>query len=151
MSPSPLSTSIIISIISISILVTVFFLSQDVLWSLWSQRGLYCFINESDFLLSCYGNKSTLSCLFGFCLMTYAHDYDAAYQSTQSSRNRFPPYRPVQNENRTKMNIIYSIIICRRLDSNPGPQRRRRLTYQWARSPRKKLDKQKRMLYRLYY
>ena len=28
--------------------------------------------------------------------------YDAAYQSGQSSPNRFPPYGPVQNENRTK-------------------------------------------------
>ena len=57
------------------------------------------------FLLGCYGNDQLLSfdfvlwlwlfvlCLFDLCPLTCVN------QSAQSSRNRFPPYRPVAQKN----------------------------------------------------
>ena len=58
--------------ISISILFIVLFLSQDVLGSLWSQRGLYCFYQWSDFLLGCYGNEQ-------LCLLSLSLSYGLSY------------------------------------------------------------------------
>ena len=85
--------------ISISILVIVFFLSQEASWGpFWPQvRSYMAFINESDFLLGCYGNDQLV---FDFVLWLVS--LTCVNQSVQSSRNRFPPYRPVQNEYRTK-------------------------------------------------
>ena len=60
-------------------------------------------------------------CLIG-CHMTYSLDwlitYDSAYQSTQSSRNRFSSYSPV-----TRKKIRYKSL---RPDSKPGPQHDKR-------------------------
>ena len=146
--------------ISISILVIVLLLSQEASWGhfLPQARSYVAFINDPTFYwaVTAVINQSifVINIVFWLCLMTYAHDlfcWITPLNWIELLRSIFPqsflnlPPRSPNTERRTEnkkertINSSFCPYLC--LDSNLGPQRERRMTYQCAISPRQAWQK----------